>query len=246
MTTRDKEILFIFDVDGCIMDTMNYFARFIPQVFEKFSITMDEDMNARLKEEIMGLLAGRSSKILILKIINHAAKKMGMGFAKRLRFFRYLKHIYNENIGNVELIPGTMETFKLLKAGGNKIALFTTGSMKDFKVKFKKHEALLDMVDATITKDHVKHMKPNPEGIFKIKDQLGLDESNRVVMIGDMVHDMVAGLNAGALPVGVLTGVEKREELLAAGAKIVLDSVGVLPGALGTIEAALSNSHLNV
>ena len=52
-----------------------------------------------------------------------------------------------------------------------------------------------------------------------------------VVVVGDTASDVLSGRAAGAgLVVGVTTGAHSREQLLAAGADVVLDSVRELAG----------------
>jgi phosphoglycolate phosphatase len=60
---------------------------------------------------------------------------------------------------------------------------------------------------------------------------LGLDPG-RVVMVGDSLHDLVAGRAAGMQTVGVLTGLACRDEL-APCADVVLPDIGHLTTWLG-------------
>ena len=46
----------------------------------------------------------------------------------------------------------------------------------------------------------------------------------RVVMVGDRLHDVVAALENGALPVGVLWGFGTRDELETAGARLIVET----------------------
>lgn len=231
--------LFVFDVDGCIVDSFSHFQAFVPRVFEKFNLVPGPDLMARLREEIIALLAGHSSKILIAKLVLHAAKQMGMGRWQRLKFLLYIKQIYKENIDALPFVPGAIETLRYLKETGCKVALFTTGSMKDFKRKFAAKRELLDLVDEITVRDHVRRMKPDPEGITRIQDRLGMRGSRKLVMIGDMHHDILAGISAGGIGVGVLTGVCTREELEQAGAALVLDSIKDVPAHVHDIVARM-------
>jgi len=161
---------------------------------------------------------------------------------QRLRFLVFLRRIYKQNITGVGYIPGALETIKGLKAAGYKIALFTTGSMKDFKIKFRDKQDLVQLLDDNVTRDHVKQMKPSPEGLLLIKRHLGITNPRRMVMVGDMHHDIEAGKAAGAVTIGVKTGVCSEAELQAAGVSIVLDSVkDILPN-LAHIEALMERT----
>ncbi|MBN2150605.1 MAG: HAD family hydrolase [Candidatus Lokiarchaeota archaeon] len=231
--------VFVFDVDGCILDSIAYFATFVPSVYEKFGIKPSPEAVAKLRADILQLLSGKSSRLLILKLILHSAKAMGLGPVQRMQFLAHLKRIYDRNVLEVGYVPGALETVRGLKDKGYKVALFTTGSAKDFRIKFRDKQDLVQLLDDHVVRDDVKHMKPDPEGLLLIKQHLGIADSRRMVMVGDMHHDVEAGVAAGALTIGVKTGVCSEEELRGAGAAFVFDSVrDILPN-LARIEAKL-------
>ena len=58
--------------------------------------------------------------------------------------------------------------------------------------------------------------------------QTGLDPA-RVLMVGDSLHDLMAGRAAGMRPVAVLTGIALAADL-APLAEVVLPDIGALPG----------------
>jgi phosphoglycolate phosphatase len=63
--------------------------------------------------------------------------------------------------------------------------------------------------------------KPSPEMLLQLQSELG---DTDVVMIGDSVLDIGMGLAARAFTIGVTWGVGSREQLLAAGASVVVDT----------------------
>ncbi|SFK48307.1 HAD family hydrolase [Shimia haliotis] len=66
--------------------------------------------------------------------------------------------------------------------------------------------------------------KPDPDPLLAFADQQGL-APERVVMVGDSTHDLIAGRRAGMQTVAVLTGVALTDEL-APYADIVLPDIG--------------------
>jgi phosphoglycolate phosphatase len=66
-----------------------------------------------------------------------------------------------------------------------------------------------------------------------------LIDNNAVAYVGDHVGDVVGALAAGAIPAGVVTGPCGREELLAAGAVVVFDSLEEFPAWLAANSGAL-------
>ena len=87
-----------------------------------------------------------------------------------------------------------------------------------------------------VTRDQVKHAKPDPDLFLKAAERLGVDIEDSVV-VGDSVWDLLAARRARALGVGLLSGGYGEEELERAGAYRVyqdpadllshLDEVGV-------------------
>lgn len=240
MASKADPILFLFDLDGTLMDTFALFRDNMQKVSEKFNINLDESVQKEIQDEIFKILGGKSSKFLIFKLISYISKKLGLGPIKRIKFFLHLKKIYRENVDSIEFFPGAIETLKALKSDGHHTAIFTTTSSKEFNDRMSGKEEILDLIDEIIVRDHVKRMKPDPEGIHLIKQRLNLDPSFPVVMIGDMTHDIEAGINAGGISIGVLTGFNKEDELKNAGASLVLNSVKELVPVLPRIKELLS------
>ena len=69
--------------------------------------------------------------------------------------------------------------------------------------------------------------KPDPDMIFRALDEAG-GEPATTVMIGDTVYDIEMAVRAGAKPIGVSWGYHEPDELLAAGAGIVVDTAEAL------------------
>jgi HAD superfamily hydrolase (TIGR01509 family) len=87
-----------------------------------------------------------------------------------------------------------------------------------------------------VTRDMVRHAKPDPDLFLAAADLVGVD-IRAAVVVGDSVWDLLAARRAGALGVGLLSGGYAREDLERAGAYRVyadpadlldhLDEVGV-------------------
>jgi phosphoglycolate phosphatase-like HAD superfamily hydrolase len=89
---------------------------------------------------------------------------------------------------------------------------------------------------ATVTRDQVRHAKPDPDLFVAAARRLGVPVEDSVV-VGDSVWDLLAARRARALGVGLLSGGYGEDELMRAGAYRVyqdpadllrhLDEVGV-------------------
>ncbi|MGY3439324.1 MULTISPECIES: HAD family hydrolase [unclassified Marinovum] len=71
-------------------------------------------------------------------------------------------------------------------------------------------------------------MKPGPEPLLAFAEAIDVAPET-VAMVGDSVHDLLAGRRAGMVTVGVLTG-PATAEVLAPYADVVLPDIGHLPG----------------
>ena len=96
----------------------------------------------------------------------------------------------------------------------------------------------LDPQIPIITRDQVRHAKPDPDLFLAAAKSIGVPIQNAVV-VGDSVWDLLAARRARALGVGLLSGGYGQEELERAGAYRVyadprdllrhLDEVGFRP-----------------
>ena len=73
-----------------------------------------------------------------------------------------------------------------------------------------------------VTRDQVRHAKPDPDLFLTAAARLGFDIRHALV-VGDSVWDMLAAQRARAIGIGVLAGGYGREELQQAGALRVYD-----------------------
>lgn len=70
-------------------------------------------------------------------------------------------------------------------------------------------------------------IKPDPTGVLNMLKEMQV-EPDEALYIGDSGSDMQTGIAAGMCPVGVSWGFRSREELMAGGAKHVIDDPGEL------------------
>jgi phosphoglycolate phosphatase len=134
-------------------------------------------------------------------------------------------------------LPGVPEALAALRATGVRVAL-TTGFDRQVT------EPLLAAVgwdvpgtlDAVVCADEVASGRPAPDMIREAMARLGVTDPAHVLVAGDTVLDVRAGLAAGAgLVVAVLTGAQEAPELRAAGPTRVLSGVAEVPALLETV-----------
>ncbi|MCE5345578.1 MAG: HAD family hydrolase [Bacteroidales bacterium] len=66
------------------------------------------------------------------------------------------------------------------------------------------------------------HKKPDPKGALQICEELGIQPRD-MIYVGDTGTDMKTSVNAGTYPVGALWGFRTKDELIANGAKFLLN-----------------------
>lgn len=101
--------------------------------------------------------------------------------------------------------------FEALKARGLKLGLATN----DTEAPARAHLAgagVLDLFDFVAGCDSGWGGKPAPGQLLAFADRVGLDPA-RSVMVGDSLHDLHAGRDAGMKRVAVLTGIAEAGEL---------------------------------
>jgi phosphoglycolate phosphatase len=139
-----------------------------------------------------------------------------------------------EAAANTTLLPGVMETLKELRKAGLKIGLCTINSEKSVN-RILERFSLTPLFDAVVSRDRVRHVKPDPEHIEAVLKVLGVSAEETMV-VGDSKTDMESARELGAVAVGLPTGVSSVEQLMASGADYVVTSMLDLPVLAGCLN----------
>lgn len=89
--------------------------------------------------------------------------------------------------------------------------------------------------DTIVGIDSVTHSKPHPEPVLTALRNLNISP-RQAVMVGDTMDDISAGRTAGTMTVGMARDTKRIEELWAAGADHVIQSLEELPAIMGPIS----------
>jgi HAD superfamily hydrolase (TIGR01509 family) len=113
-------------------------------------------------------------------------------------------------------LPGAVDLLAWLTAQKIPWAIATSGRMETAGHNL---EALgVDPARVpVVTRDQVRHAKPDPDLFVTAAARLGVDIHNALVL-GDSIWDMLAAQRARALGVGLLSGGYGEDELARAGA----------------------------
>jgi phosphoglycolate phosphatase len=148
---------------------------------------------------------------------------------------RAFEETYAESVrdGLVSPLPGAAETITALRAAGIRVCLATGFAPAT-------RDALLDalgwrpLIDLALSPADAGRGRPWPDLPLTALLRLGGGAVSELLVAGDTPSDVESGLRAGAgLVVGVTTGASSEQDLLAARAPHVLDSVAGLVRLLG-------------
>jgi len=141
--------------------------------------------------------------------------------------FKIIESYEVEASNRTSLIEGAYEALNFVRSIGFKCGLITLNSRRSTEIVLDKFN-LKRFFDVVVTRDDVRNFKPHVEHLAKAISLMQLNPTE-VIVVGDSIIDIIPALALNAFPVAVKTGVRGEDELRAAGAKIVLNSVAELP-----------------
>lgn len=215
---------FLFDLDGTLVDSVYQHVLAWREALEAGGIQLAV---WRIHRQI-----GMSGGLFVNALARETGVTLSTEQAERIHqvhgeaFARYSSQ--------VRPLPGAEELLKYLTEVGVPWAIATSGRIESARLSLR----LLGIGEDVpiITRDLVRHAKPDPDLFLAACEKLGMEISDSVV-VGDSIWDLLAARRARALGVGLLSGGYGREELERAGAYRVyndpadllkhLDEVGV-------------------
>lgn len=204
---------FLFDLDGTLVDSVYQHVLAWKEALDREGVPLSV---WRIHRKI-GMSGGLFTNILL--------RETGMEVTperlERLRRSHAQAYVRLSEGGVVQPLPGARELLAFLTAQGMPWAIATSGRMETARHNL---EALgVDPAQVpVITRDLVRHAKPDPDLFEAAAARLGVD-IERSLVIGDSIWDMLAAQRARALGVGLLSGGYGREELERSGAFRVYD-----------------------
>lgn len=126
--------------------------------------------------------------------------------------------IQSANDFNAKALPGVVDGIKELKRSGFKISVCTSDRHKNTEQVL----GLLGLshdVDAIVGGDDVGRSKPDPEGLRKACDLVGVETAGSVY-VGDTVDDMRTAKAGGSAGYGITHGLATHDELSAEASRV--------------------------
>jgi HAD superfamily hydrolase (TIGR01549 family) len=203
----------LFDLDGTLIDSVYQHVLAWKEALDGEGVELSV---WRIHRKV-GMSGGLFTNILLretgLEITEERLERLRVRHAEA--FNRYHAQ------GAVRPLPGARELLAYLTEQRMPWAIATSGRMETAA-----HNLAALGVDPAkvpvVTRDMVRHAKPDPDLFVAAAEHLGVDIRHALV-VGDSIWDMLAAQRARALGVGLLSGGYGQDELERAGAFRVYD-----------------------
>ena len=208
----------IFDLDGTLVDfNLDYKA-------------IRGDIREHLLNSILpsSLLSAKDTVFEMLKKADIYFRNLDKSSANSINKIRdealLIADKYElEAARNTDLLPGVIETLKILKSMNLKIGLFTLSGDKSVNYILNRFR-LNNYFSVTVPRNQVNYVKPNPEHLETALKVLDVTPEETIV-IGDGVVDMVTAKELNAISIGLTTGTSTVEQLAKQGADYIITSI---------------------
>jgi HAD superfamily hydrolase (TIGR01509 family) len=196
---------FLFDLDGTLIDSVYQHVIAWRAALAEIGI----DLSVwRIHRRI-----GMSGGMMVSALLRETGRTLSATELEELQ--RAHQAQYGAQVSTVQPLPGARELLAALTNAGVPWAIATSG----YAATARSALALLGLPEDTpmVTRDMVRHAKPDPDLFLAAAALLRIDPRHAMV-VGDSVWDLLAARRAGALGVGLMSGGYGREELERAGA----------------------------
>ena len=210
MINRDIKAV-LLDLDGTLLDTM-------PDLVRAHNFCLRSLGFPELTEEEMAKCIGEG----IITAIELACPPG----TPRDKIMEY-HSIYSNKYGNectvyTRHFPGMVEFLSRCVSAGKKVAVLTNKT-EPIAQKIVRHYLPNVPFSFIWGNNNVRPLKPKPDAGLMAAEELSIEPQN-IAYVGDSDVDIYFAKNCGMLAVGASWGYRGREELVQAGADLVLDS----------------------
>lgn len=190
--------VFIFDLDGVIVDTAKYHYL----AWQKLAQQLGIDFTPEHNEELKGVSRVRSLEI-ILALGNITATQEDKDIWLRQKNEEYLSYLVT--MDESEVLPGVLPVLDYLKQQNQKIVL---GSASKNAKPILEKAKVIDYFDAVVDGNDVSNAKPDPEVFLQGAKKVNFPPQKCIVF-----EDSVAGIQAANIAGMTSVGIGNQEIL---------------------------------
>ena len=178
----NKYKLLLFDLDGTLANTDEMVVQSFYALYKEFKPRV-----VRTREELYYFSGPPIRETVKTEFPDYDPKVVHQAFSRISRDF-YAPYV-TEYEDEIEVLKALKEAGYLLGVVTNKGGPLTKYTLEICHIE--------DMFDVVISADDVDSPKPNPEGIYKAMEKVGIKNKGDVLYIGDNDIDYFSGSNAG-------------------------------------------------
>jgi HAD superfamily hydrolase (TIGR01509 family) len=194
----------IFDIDGTLIDSVDYHAQAWQIIFHRYGIDVPL---AAVREQI----GKGGDKLMQVFLSPEQIEREGKQIEQeRSDFFK------REYLPKVKPFPAIRELFERLRSDGKKIALASSAKRDELEI-YKKITGIAPYLETATSSDDAPNSKPDPDIFRAALNGLKNIAPSEAIAIGDTPYDAEAAGRAGIRTIGMLSGGFPPEQLTAAG-----------------------------
>ena len=214
----------MFDMDGTLIDTQALIAEHMATTFAEAGLPVPTPAEVR---RIIGLSLPQA----MLRLLGTDDLERAEGLAEAYRAHYRASLVAAE--GREGLFPGAREALDELRTRPDTLLGIATGKGLAGVHRLTQMHGIDGYFSTLQTPDH-NPSKPHPGMMLRAMEELGA-EPHQTVIVGDTSFDMEMGKSAGAKSIGVTWGYHHSDELVGAGADMLIDSYSELGAAIDTL-----------
>ncbi len=201
----------IFDMDGTLLDTMERIARVMNTVLERHHLPIHEMVKYRR-------FVGDGIRVLVEKALPETHRNE----ETIQRIITEVKEIYDgERLKGTPAYPGIPELLAELDRRGIRKAILSNKE-HSFTIAHARIDLPQFSFDPIVGARPDLPLKPYPDGALFIARIWGFSPSE-ILLVGDMPADVLTARAAGMPCAAALWGFSDREDLVAAGATVLVE-----------------------
>ena len=194
----------IFDIDGTLLDSVDFHAEAWRQTFLRFGRDIPfADIRTQIGkggDQLLPVFFSEREVALIGKVMEKT----------RGNIFK------SDFLPRVEPFPGVRPLFERMKRDGLKLALASSATKNEVE-HYAKLLGIEDLIEAGTSTDDAEKSKPHPDIFEAALAKLGKLSPKKCLVLGDTPYDAEAADKAGIRTVGVLCGGFPEADLKKAG-----------------------------